>query len=54
MGKIISCRVERCLGCRSCEIACALEHSKSKTLRGAVRESPRPQRVSGSPPAPGG
>jgi len=44
MSKIIACRVERCLGCRSCEIACALEHSKSKTLRGAVRESPRPQR----------
>jgi len=44
MRKVIACRVERCLGCRSCEIACALEHSKSKTLRGAVRESPRPQR----------
>ncbi|MEA3366879.1 MAG: FAD-dependent oxidoreductase, partial [Planctomycetota bacterium] len=44
MSKIIACRVERCLGCRSCEIACALEHSTSKTLRGAVRESPRPQR----------
>jgi len=43
MNKIIACRVERCLGCRSCEIACALEHSKSKTLRGAVRESPRPE-----------
>jgi len=44
MSKIIACRVERCLGCRSCEIACAMEHSTSKTLRGAVRESPRPQR----------
>jgi len=44
MSKVIACRVERCVGCRSCEIACAVEHSASKTLRGAVRESPRPQR----------
>ena len=44
MSKIIACRVERCLGCRSCEVACALEHSTSKDLRGAVREWPRPQR----------
>ena len=44
MSKIIACRVERCLGCRSCEVACALEHSASKDLRGAVRETPRPQR----------
>ncbi|MFO8013381.1 MAG: 4Fe-4S dicluster domain-containing protein [Phycisphaerae bacterium] len=42
--KIIACRVDRCLGCRSCEMACAVEHSESKTLRGAVAESPRPQR----------
>jgi len=44
MSKIIACRIQRCLGCRSCELACALEHSESKTLREAVRESPRPQR----------
>lgn len=44
MSKVIVCRVERCLGCRSCEMACALEHSASKDLREAVRESPRPQR----------
>ncbi len=44
MSKIIVCRVQRCLGCRSCEMACAVEHSESKTLRGAVRQSPRPQR----------
>jgi len=44
MSKIIACRVERCLGCRSCEVACAVAHSESKDLRGAVRQSPRPQR----------
>ena len=44
MNKIIACRVEHCLGCRSCEIACALAHSQSKDLREAVAEHPRPQR----------
>jgi NADH oxidase (H2O2-forming) len=44
MNKIIACRVEHCLGCRSCEMACALVHSKSKDLREAVVEHPRPER----------
>lgn len=35
---------ERCTGCRSCEIACAVQHSKSKTLFGAVAEKPAPQK----------
>src|SRR5512134_3555228 len=35
---------ERCTGCRSCEIACAVQHSKSKTLFGALSESPAPQK----------
>ncbi|MCX5684703.1 MAG: FAD-dependent oxidoreductase [Planctomycetota bacterium] len=42
--KIIACRVEHCLGCKSCEIACALEHSQSKDIRQAVAEHPLPQR----------
>jgi len=38
--------VEHCLACRSCEIACAVEHSRSRTLAGALAETPRPrQRV---------
>ncbi|WP_334109850.1 4Fe-4S dicluster domain-containing protein [Thermodesulfitimonas autotrophica] len=37
-------RPEHCLGCRSCEIACAVQHSQSKTLFGAVLEEPRPQK----------
>jgi len=37
-------RPERCMGCRSCEIACAVQHSRSKTLFGAIREEPLPQK----------
>jgi len=34
---------ERCTGCKSCEIACAVQHSQSKTLFGALAESPLSQ-----------
>uniref|UniRef100_A0A7C2E2I6 4Fe-4S dicluster domain-containing protein n=1 Tax=Ammonifex degensii TaxID=42838 RepID=A0A7C2E2I6_9THEO len=37
-------RPERCMGCRSCELACAVQHSQSKTLFGAVAEHPLPQK----------
>jgi len=33
---------EKCMGCRACEIACAVEHSLSKTLVGAIFEKPQP------------
>ncbi len=33
---------ERCLGCRSCEIACAIKHSHSNKLEKAIREQPLP------------
>jgi carbon-monoxide dehydrogenase iron sulfur subunit len=36
--------IERCTACKACEIACAVEHSASKTLFGAVFESPAPQK----------
>lgn len=36
--------VKKCLGCRSCELACAVEHSAGRNLFQAVRESPRPRR----------
>ena len=45
MDKIITINIEKCLACKSCEIACALVHSKSKVLEEAVAESPRPQRM---------
>ncbi len=38
--KEIFVRLDRCLGCKSCEIACAVEHSASKSLFGAVSEKP--------------
>lgn len=34
---------ERCTGCKSCEIACAVQHSRTKTLFGAMAE-PHPPR----------
>ena len=43
-GKIIVCRIERCMACHSCEIACAVAHSASKDLQEALQEEPRPRR----------
>ncbi|HIP89310.1 MAG TPA: 4Fe-4S dicluster domain-containing protein [Thermococcus paralvinellae] len=34
---------EKCIGCRSCEVACAVEHSMSKNLFGAIFEKPTPK-----------
>jgi len=45
MDKIIVVNIKKCLACKSCEIACALEHSKSKVIEEAVTESPKPQRM---------
>jgi len=45
MDKTLIVDIKKCLACKSCEIACALEHSKSKTLEGAIAESPRPQKM---------
>ncbi len=41
--KKVFCDIEKCIGCKSCEIACAVEHSKSKNIFEAVRESPLPR-----------
>ena len=41
--KRIYCRIEKCLSCRSCEIACAVAHSESKRLPDAVGEVPLPK-----------
>ena len=40
--KKIYCNIKKCLGCGSCEIACAIEHSKAKELNSAISESPLP------------
>lgn len=41
--KEIFVKTDRCVGCRSCIMACAVEHSASKTLFGAISESPQPK-----------
>ena len=40
--KEILVNVERCLSCHSCELACAVAHSASKILLGAVGETLKP------------
>lgn len=34
---------EKCIGCKHCSLACAVEHSESKTLLGAIQETPIPR-----------
>jgi carbon-monoxide dehydrogenase iron sulfur subunit len=41
--KRVYCKIEKCLSCRSCEIACAVAHSQSRQLVGAVQEHPLPK-----------
>lgn len=41
--KTVFVNPERCVGCKQCEIACAVEHSQSKSLYQAIVEKPRPQ-----------
>lgn len=43
MPKEVLVRFDRCLGCRSCEIACAVAHAQDKTLFGAMAQ-PNPPR----------
>lgn len=45
MDRVIAINIEKCLACKSCEIACALAHSKSKVLQEAIEQSPKPQRM---------
>lgn len=35
---------EHCTGCKSCEIACAVQHSKEKSIFSAVLQSPPPMK----------
>jgi anaerobic carbon-monoxide dehydrogenase iron sulfur subunit len=41
--KTVIIRPERCVGCLQCRIACAVEHSASKSLYAAISEATRPQ-----------
>lgn len=42
MPKEILVRYDKCLGCKSCEIACAVAHSKSQNLPGVVANEEKP------------
>lgn len=42
--KKIFCDVRKCVGCRTCELACAIEHSVTKDLFLAMLERPRPKK----------
>lgn len=42
MKKIV-CRIQDCMSCRSCELACAVAHSQSQNLIGALQEEKLPQ-----------
>ena len=41
MEREIMVRPERCLGCHSCEMACAIAHTPAKTLAGALLSGQR-------------
>jgi len=43
MKGMIVVKVDKCLGCKSCELACAVEHSESKDLYQAINETPVPR-----------
>ena len=42
MKKKIYIDVKRCLGCRSCEIACAVAHSSTGELQSAIYSGEKP------------
>jgi len=43
MRGILKVELTKCIACKNCETACAVAHSRSKTLLGALSEDPRPQ-----------
>lgn len=42
MEKIIVVNIEKCMGCHSCELACAVSHSKAGTLAEMIQNGERP------------
>lgn len=42
--KEIFIRIDRCVGCHTCEIACAVEHSTGKQLLAAIAEPSKPRK----------
>ena len=44
MGKTITTDIQKCVACRTCELACAVAHSASGDIMEAVNETPRPHK----------
>lgn len=42
-SKKIFCDITKCIACKTCELACAIEHSSTKDLFLAMLERPRPR-----------
>lgn len=42
MSKVMIVNVERCVGCHSCELACALAHTKAGDLAKAIQNGEKP------------
>ena len=40
----IYCDISKCIGCKSCEIACAVEHSQTKNIYTAIKEKVLPKK----------
>ena len=40
----IYCDITKCVGCKSCELACAVEHSQTKNIFTALREKALPKK----------
>jgi len=43
MAKMILVEVAKCLGCRSCQLGCAVAHAQAEELLGAIAEGARPR-----------
>ncbi|MCM8781570.1 MAG: 4Fe-4S dicluster domain-containing protein [Candidatus Omnitrophica bacterium] len=43
-GLKIFCDIKKCVACRACELACAVEHSKNKLLFETIKEEPPPKK----------
>jgi len=42
--KTVYVKPEYCIGCKQCEVACTVEHSRTKNLYSAISEEPLPSR----------
>lgn len=42
-GIKIYCDIKKCVACKACELACAIEHSKDRDLSAAIKELPLPR-----------